>query len=287
MSNSATSLTMPEARQFGWSLRDISTSGFELHKRANGQFCVVLNHALLRGVRADMIAWWFQNFANLKVRLSGVPSYEDTEVPAYYLWHPYDHHSATLLGKTGPGGVAQAGAKIHIREAMQYDKLGWKYPVDTQLNILYVGPDGWAMGKVLSVLGPAMVLRISFKDVFEEGVHVGVHYHYEIVVGLSGSDFISRRINRKLVASYGPEFFEAWQTHNVIEVGTFENFLAPLCAQSSDPTSLHYHPDMNPVVEPTAERGGYDRNLLAARVEAYRQTDDPYQVQAFAERSFL
>ncbi|MEO0809474.1 MAG: hypothetical protein AAFW82_02330 [Pseudomonadota bacterium] len=52
-------LQMPAAREFGWSLKPISSSLFDICKRDNGQFCVVLNHALLRGVRAEMVHWWF------------------------------------------------------------------------------------------------------------------------------------------------------------------------------------------------------------------------------------
>ena len=60
-----TNLTMPAKRDFGWSLKPVSSSHFDIHQKDNGQFCVVLNHALLRGVSAVMIAWWFQNFPHL------------------------------------------------------------------------------------------------------------------------------------------------------------------------------------------------------------------------------
>ncbi|MSU92053.1 hypothetical protein GE300_21110 [Rhodobacteraceae bacterium 2CG4] len=44
---------------------------------------------------------------------------------------------------------------------MQYDRYGGKYPVDTKLKVVYVGCDGWAMGKVLPLIGPVMMLRIG------------------------------------------------------------------------------------------------------------------------------
>ena len=62
---------MPAARDFGWALKPVSSSHFEIHQKDNGQFCVVLNHALLRGVSAEMIRWWFLNFTRLMVRLEG------------------------------------------------------------------------------------------------------------------------------------------------------------------------------------------------------------------------
>ena len=81
---------------------------------------------------------------------------------------------------------------------MQYDVYGWKYPVDTALKVFYVGEDGWAMGKSIPLVGPVMMLRIHFKDVFDGQTHLGVQYHYEVVIGASGDGVVSRLINKKL-----------------------------------------------------------------------------------------
>ncbi|MEO0975574.1 MAG: hypothetical protein AAFX85_20985, partial [Pseudomonadota bacterium] len=62
-----TDLTMPPERKFGWELKENGTSFFEIHERPNGQFCVVLNHALVRGVTSGMLHWWFLNFTGLRV----------------------------------------------------------------------------------------------------------------------------------------------------------------------------------------------------------------------------
>ncbi|MEL7446195.1 MAG: hypothetical protein AAGK02_10320 [Pseudomonadota bacterium] len=280
-------LEMPKARAFGWALRPASASHFAIHQRANGQFCVVLNHALLRGVTAEMLHWWFLHFPLLKVRLRDVPGYDGTVVPAYALWHPSDHHSAQLRGTLGPGGTSKVGAKIHIREAMQYERYGWKYPVDTELGIFYVDGDGWAMGRKVPLLGPVMVLRIHFRDIYDGAQHVGVHYHYEVVIGLSGEHVLARWINAKLSAKFGPEFFSAWHLHNVIEVGTFENFLAPLFAQRNRGEELTYSPNMDPVAGSEATSEGFDQAFFDARVAAAKTTSDPYAWQAHAQPSIL
>ena len=280
-------LVMPPARDYGWELKPVSSSHFEIHKKANGQFCVVLNHALLRGVSAEMLRWWFRNFTDLKVRLNGVPGYDGKVVPAYLLWHPSDHVNATLSGTRALDGTAQAGCKIHIQEAMQYDTYGWKYPVDAELTVAYVGPDGWAMGKFIPVLGPVMMLRIHFKDVVENGKHIGTHYHYEVVIGLRGNNPISKSINKKIAGEYGPEFFAAWQRHNVIEVGVFENFLPPLFAQKQDLTNLIYSPDMNPDLPSPKDQTGFDRRLFEARVDAYTQSLRPFELQGYNNATFL
>lgn len=282
-----TKLTMPAERDFGWSLKPVSSSYFDIHQKDNGQFCVVLNHALLRGVSAEMIAWWFQNFPRLKVRLRDVSGYEGKLVPGYWLWHPIDHHSAELSGALGPGGVAKTGCSIHIREAMQYERYGWKYPVDSKLKVFYVGPDGWAMGKALPFIGPVMMLRINFKDVFEDGRHVGVSYQYEIVIGATGNNPVARIINKRITGAFGPEFFAAWHRHNVIEVGTFENFLPALFDQRDKLSSLEYARDMNPELPSLESQHGHDRVLFEKRLSGYVNAKAPYEYQQYESPSFL
>ncbi|WP_164662207.1 hypothetical protein [Tropicibacter sp. Alg240-R139] len=282
-----TSMQMPLAREFGWDLKPTSSSAFEIHKRDNGQFCVVLNHSLLRGVRAEMVHWWFLNFPNLRVRLRDIPAYEDKVVPAYHLWHPIDHLSATLTGNLGPGQTARTGCSIHIQEAMQYDAYGWKYPVDKQLKVFYVGDDGWAMGQVLPFVGPITMLRVHYKDVFEGAEHLGVHYHYEVVIGAGGHGLASKLINKKISKVAGPDFFSAWQRHNVIEVGTFENFLPVLYAQKENLQNLEYAKDMNPMANITTSQKAFDNELFNQRLEGYRQADRSSSYQQFDEASFI
>ncbi len=280
-----TKFQMPAPRDFGWALKPNESAYFDIQKRPNGQFSVVLNHALLRGVRAEMIHWWFLNFTRLSVVLPDTPGYKGRQVPGYLLWHPRDHLSATLKGKTASDGTPQRGTKIHIREAMQYDKHGWKYPVDAALQVHYVGPDGWAMGKTLPVFGSVMMLRIHFRDAYDGDVHLGAHYHYEIVIGTSANNPIARFLNKQLSSEFGPEFFEAWQRHNVIEVGTFENFLPVLFAQKDDLSNLSYSLEQDPA--PQGLQKGHDRALFDDRVKGFAAADDAYAFQAFDKPSFL
>lgn len=279
-------LIMPPERKFGWELKPITSSHFAIHERDNGQFCVVLNHALLRDVTSEMLHWWFLNFTTLRIALKDVVGYEDQAVPAYLLWHPSDHLNAKLSGNLGHGGTAQPGAFIEIQEAMQYLKYGWKYPVNDKLKIFYCNSDGWAMGKQIPALGEVMVLRIHFKGVYEGGVQLGVQYHYEIVIGVTSNNPIGRLINGRIKKHFSPEFFEAWQTHNVIEVGTFENFLPALFAQRKQGNDLSYKIGMNNAPSP-ADQLGYDRALFYERIEGYKQTDNPHSYQGYSNPTFL
>ncbi|MEM9501063.1 MAG: hypothetical protein AAF941_04385 [Pseudomonadota bacterium] len=283
----ADTFIMPKSREFGWNLKSLDTTRFEIIKRPNGQFCAVLNHSLVRGVTSEMIHWWFQNFPNLKVKLDDTPGYEGQTVYGYLLWHPSDHCGATLLGNVGPRGEAQVGAQIKIQEAMQYNTFGMKYPVDAALDIFYCENDGWAMGKSAPFVGKVMCLRIHYKDVIENGETIGVHYHYEVVIGATGKNPLARMINRKIAGEYSPEFFAAWHLHNAIEVGTFEHFLPPLFAQRDRKTALHYARAMDPIGASLDVQSAYDPDLFERRVAGYKQCSDPYEYQGPERSSVL
>ena len=63
-------LSMPPERAFGWNLKPITSAHFAIHERDNGQFCVILHHALLRGVTSEMLHWWFLHFTSLRTTLN-------------------------------------------------------------------------------------------------------------------------------------------------------------------------------------------------------------------------
>ncbi|MEM6808356.1 MAG: hypothetical protein AAF574_03895, partial [Pseudomonadota bacterium] len=109
---------------------------------------------------------------------------------------------------------------------------------------------------------------------------------YEIVIGVSSSNAIGRSINRRITGHFSPEFFEAWQTHNVIEVGTFENFLPALYAQREQGILLDYEKSMNAAQSP-ASQVGYNRDLFLERLRGYTEAVDPHRHQAFQAASFL
>ena len=280
-------LQMPRAREFGWRLKETDTSHFQIHEHTNGQFCAVLNHALLRGCSAEMLRWWFGAFTNLRVQLIDTPGYEGVSVPAYLLWHPIDHYNATLLGSLDTDGSPQVGTRIHIQEAMQYDRYGWKYPADAKLTIFYIGPDGWAMGRVLPLLGPVMMLRIHFRDVVEDGQHIGAHYHYEIVIGANANHPLARLINKTISGKFGPEFFAAWRRHNVIEVGTFENFLPVLFKQRADVSALHYSSTMAPDFSAEPQQSAFSSELFQQRIDGYKTAKNSYAYQGYDQPTFI
>ena len=138
------------------------------------------------------------------------------------------------------------------------------------------------MGRTLPMFGPVMMLRISFANVSgESGEHLGVHYHYEVVIGATGNHAIARAINRRITASFGPEFFSAWHRHNVIEVGTFENLLPALYAQRHNTGPLEYRLEMNTVAGDEETQQAHSLELFKQRVAGYRDAIRPFDYQGF------
>ncbi len=282
-------LRMPKERKFEWELKPISSVNWAVVENKTGQICVVLEHSLLRGVTSEMIAWWFKHFANLSVTLTDVEGYEGKKVPAYLLWHPSDHVNAQFKGDLGENNTARAGAKVHIQETMQYNKYDFKYAVDRELDIFYCENDGWGMGAKIPLIGNMMFLRISFKDVYKEGKIVGVHYHYEVVAGTHKQNPAAKLANKKVVGGYTTEFWEAWITHNTIEVGVFENFLPALYSQRNDLNNLQYAKKMNPITHDIASQAqeGFDKDLFEERLKGYEASENAFDYQKGTEKSIL
>jgi len=282
-------LSMPKERKFEWELKPVSSVNWGVVENKTGQTCVVLEHSLLRGVTSEMIAWWFKHFGNLSVTLNDVEGYEGKRVSVYLLWHPSDHVSAQFKGNLGENNTAKAGAKILIQETMQYKKYDFKYPVNQELEIFYCENDGWGMGMKIPLIGNMMFLRISYKDVYKDGEIIGVHYHYEVVAGTNKQDPAAKAANKKLLSGYSSEFWEAWITHNTIEVGVFENFLPALYSQRNDVDNLQYAKSMNPITQEMVlqDQEGFDKDLFEERLKGFELSENAFDYQNGTGKSIL
>ena len=280
-------LTLPKERDYGWELKPTSSTYFSIFTRDNGQMCIVLEHALIRGCTTEMIYWWFRHFANLKVKLIDIEGYRNVEVPGYFLWHPSDHIGVSISGDLDEEGCAKAGSYIHIQEAFQAKKYGLKYQVDSKIKVFYCEKDGWAMGKDIPLLGRMMCLRNHFKDIYEDGKIIGVHYFYEVIIGLSSKSVMAKFMNSRIKQQFSEEMFTAWHLHNAIEVGTFENFLPALYAQRNQLDQLVYEKSMNPELSSPSLQKGYDEALFDRRVAGYQNARDPFEYQAATKKTFL
>lgn len=182
----------PEFREFGWKLKEKESTTFQTRCHPeNGQLVIILNQPTVRGVRISMIYWWFQHFANMKIRLKNVGNYNDGDiVPAYFPWQPRDHFGATILDQSSDGKW-HVGKRLHIEEAMSFDKYERKYLVDGVATLWYLR-DGAFGGQGMGMKSPfgswIMSSRICWEPV-KEGEMDGVHYHYELTVGIANKWF--------------------------------------------------------------------------------------------------
>ncbi|MEO0556455.1 MAG: hypothetical protein AAF149_24950 [Bacteroidota bacterium] len=280
-------LIIPKEREFGWELKPDSSVYYGRVTNKSGQECVVLEHSLIRGITTEMLTWWFDYFPNLEVTLDDIPGYEGKKVSVYYLWHPSDHIAVWLRGELGPNNCSKVGAKLHIQEVMQAKKYGLKYKVDNAMEIFYHENDGWAMGIADAALGKMMTLRICYKDVYDGKDIIGVHYHYEVVIGTNKTGETAENMNKKIMESFSPSFWDAWLTHNAIEVGVFENFLPAIYEQRNDLTNLHYAKHMNSVTESPKKLRGFNQSLFDSRLKGYKESEDAFIFQGITEKSFL
>ena len=280
----------PAFREFGWRLKEIESTTFQIKSHPeNGQMVIILNHPIVRGVSCSMIHWWFQHFANLKIRLKNVGNYGDGDVvPAYFLWHPKDHFGATLLDQVEDGKY-HVGARIHIQEAMSFDKYERKYLVDDATTCWYLRNGtfgGQGMGVNLPFGSWILSSRICWEDVKDGEIDVGVHYHYEMTIGIANKLF-GKWINPILKYKKGisEEWYREWNRHNVIEVGTFENFLPRLYDQRdilvNKPVSewiMEYDAKTDDAAKNLPiQNESHDPSLVDSRMDGYMKSDDTHQ----------
>ncbi len=178
-----------------------------------GQLELTIEHDTVRGVTPTMLRWWFEN-------LGKTMTLEGRSYPRYLLWHPRDHIHWELVAKSPTGGTGQ-GARFRIVEAFAADP---RYYVD---SIEWV--------EKLDNEGISLVRRVAGTEVFRLehrfGTTVsGASYTSRMTVGTATG--LARWPFNYLVR---PQMFSdqmgiAWLTHNVEEVGMFENILPSLYA---------------------------------------------------------
>ena len=78
-----------------------------------------------------------------------------------------------------------------------------------------------------------------------------------------------------------------WHTHNVIEVGTSEQFFLAPYAQRDNPQDMHYSRDMAPSLPSATTHKDHARELFETRVNGYREAQDASAYQRATERTFL
>ena len=205
-------MKLPDKREFGWNLKPVESAKTTFQKLPTGQYDLTIEHDIIRNVSKDMIIWWFVKFPSLKVTLKG------KTYPAYQLWHPYDHISANQASGSKSFGVKE-GDFLQIHEAFQRKS---KFELQDKAKVAYFREDGFGL-EVKK--GPFKVgnLRHTFRD--GDG---GLEYKSHMVAGVE-SGLLRKLVNSKILPRIMSEDkLKAWFSHNVEEVGCFENFLPSL-----------------------------------------------------------
>ena len=209
-------MELPEKRNFGWDLKPFDSAHTEVNILPSGQTELIIDHSFIKGIRADMLVWWFQHFPYLTVTKGG------RKYTAYDLWHPYDH---VHVGAKKDKRKIEEGDYFIIQECFGRNTA---YCVDEKATIFYLKEDGIGFRAYKFGLQTLQLLH-KFKDV--EG---GVHYRSRMVLGVEKGILKSYINNKVIPKKFGPEKAKAWLKHNIEEVGCFEHFLKGIYEKRTD-----------------------------------------------------
>lgn len=206
-------MNLPTSRNFGWTLKTLSSAQTEINTLPSGQVELLINHQTIMGINTDMLLWWFEHFPFLEIIKDGV------KYSAYDLWHPFDH--IAVFGNKEKGKVEQ-GDELTINECFQRNP---KYYLKEKAIVFYFREDGFGLqGEKFGM--PIMQLVHKFKNIED-----GVSYKSRMILGVD-SGFLKFFINKIIIPrKFGKQKANAWLRHNVEEVGCFENFLAEIYAK--------------------------------------------------------
>jgi hypothetical protein len=202
---------LPPARPVLWPLRKQETADVSFAHLEDGRRHIVIRHAALKGVSAEMLAWWYGH-------IIGDMDYAGGRWPRYLVWHPLDHISYEMVRPSVTGGIGP-GARLHIREAFQRNPANL---LDVSVTVERIGRDAAIIGNRVFGLS-ALRLINEFQD-----APAGASYVTDLTIGDPGA--IGRLVFNRLIGSRILPGAQAqhWIRHHIEEVGNLENFLPQL-----------------------------------------------------------
>lgn len=201
-------LPLPPPRPIHWPLRSLDSARTSLSYDAQGRMILRIEHAVLKGLTPEMVAWWFANIGG-QIEVEG-ESYEK-----YLLWHPRDHIRWELAAPA-PDGSIGAGARFRIVEAFGRNHAHYIDVIDHVTRL-----DASGFTAVTFTLGlQSSCLNHDFAEVVG-----GTRYTSTLTVGLS-LGALGRRLNRIVHRTVFDEAMgRAWLQHNIEEVGLLEELI--------------------------------------------------------------
>ncbi len=196
-----------------WPLRPVDSARVSRVKKGDRR-SVVVEHAPLSGVTAEMLAWWHGHIA-------GTMSYAGQVYPRYQVWHPLDHVSYDVVGnsRVERNRPVQAGSSVRIVEALGRDP---DSVLDVQVTVERIDQHSAVIAK--RMLGTSVV-RMENEFLTSKA---GARYVTQLTLGedtLAGRLMLNRMARERALP---PAKLERWIRHHVEEVGNLENFLPEL-----------------------------------------------------------
>lgn len=102
-------LSVPESRPPPWPMKPLESAVTSFSRLPNGQLVLTIEHDVIRGVRPEMLVWWFEPLGESMEHLG-------RWYPRYLVWHPTDHSHWELARRAPEGGTGQ-NACFRIVEA--------------------------------------------------------------------------------------------------------------------------------------------------------------------------
>lgn len=202
-------MQLPSPEEFGWPLRGLEEAETVFTQNRNGRIVLEVHHPGITGVTAEMIEWWFEVYAHLKVQIDG-DIYD-----AFNLWHPRDHKYLRRADE-GWSGPLKPGDRVSLSEAYG---LSQEYSNKETVTIVRLDRQGFGLRAIRLGLTVAE-LSYAFEDT-PEGLKISTRLYVGVADG-----WAKTLINQVFVPLlFDEKKTEAWMLHNVEEVGSWENFL--------------------------------------------------------------
>ncbi|MFZ0833862.1 MAG: hypothetical protein WAM92_12410 [Mycobacterium sp.] len=209
--------SLPPPRPVLWPLRPLESARVS-RSDSDGRRVVVIEHAPLADVTAEMLTWWYGH-------VPGTMQYAGATYPRYLVWHPLDHISYEAKNRGGTGTPVQAGTKLHITEAFGRDS---NYVLDIHVTVEEMDDHSAIIAR--RVFGSSVV---RLENEFESSP-AGARY---VTTMTLGDDTLAGRVVLNRVArtrALPPRKLERWVKHHIEEIGNLENFLPALFEERAE-----------------------------------------------------
>lgn len=192
-----------------WTYPKLSEAIYKTEILPNGKIHIFIQHPILKGIKPEMVAWFYQNLASGKAKME-----DGKEYPYYQLFH-LSEHGQTRVESPATDGTSGMGTGAIIYRQERFGEFLSK----GKGRVENFSKNGFT---VVPILGPLSFGKIEHKFEEKDG---GTLYTVNTVLGsdqpIIGS-FLTFYIRQK---QFPPEVVQEWIRHQVEEVGSLVHLL--------------------------------------------------------------